>query len=381
MNDTQRFFLRIMADHLLQRETVCQTIDWEAVYTLSKMNEVSALVYHQCKSFMPKENPLKGAYAHYLFDYAQRKRVIEEFKKTMAPFDFVFFKGAVLAELYPMPAFRSMGDVDVLIHQNDRDRVDTVLTTAGFQLKYREPHALGTWHYEKNGILFEVHVQIVHEKMEGDLCYPYFCDIWNHIENGYIEPEAHLLFLLVHMKEHMMEKGIGFRQFLDVAVMEKQKVINWKNIAEDAKKIGCSKLLENVLAFNMEWFGIPSPIVVMPLDNAFFMAATEKIFADGVFGYNNEDNVAGSAAIAVQRYGWMGRILLVWKGFFQPYRNMILIPEMQFLVGKKYLLPFAWVYRVILRRKDLGRIKERYLIEGIEVKKRNDLLKQWGVIE
>lgn len=46
---------------------------------------------------------------------------------------YAFFKGYELRELYPVPELRTMGDVDVLVRDEDLERTAEVLCGLGYQ--------------------------------------------------------------------------------------------------------------------------------------------------------------------------------------------------------------------------------------------------------
>ena len=44
----------------------------------------------------------------------------------------VLMKGSVVQESYPVPALRSMGDIDIIIHTEDREKTDAVMQAEGY---------------------------------------------------------------------------------------------------------------------------------------------------------------------------------------------------------------------------------------------------------
>ena len=49
-------------------------------------------------------------------------------------------KGCNIKKLYPKPELRSMGDVDILIHPEDHERIHSVMEEQGFQYIREDDH-------------------------------------------------------------------------------------------------------------------------------------------------------------------------------------------------------------------------------------------------
>ena len=71
------------------------------------------------------------------------------------------------------------------------------------------------------------------------------------------------------------------------------------------------------------------------------------------------------------------------KEVFIPYKYMIELPYCKFLIGKKYLLPFAWLYRifyVITKKRDLLESKRKLVFNSEEeLIHHHELMNKWGL--
>ena len=92
-------------------------------------------------------------------NYIKRRRATEYLDNILGQIEHLYFKGAVVADLYPQPALRSMGDVDVLIHESDRELVHHILINNGFVFS-KESDIV--WIYKRDIITFEIHTQLIH---------------------------------------------------------------------------------------------------------------------------------------------------------------------------------------------------------------------------
>ena len=68
--------------------------------------------------------------------------------------------------MYPVPAFRTMGDLDIVMSSEDRERAYEPMTQLGYQLKESGYER----HYSKANISLELHDHLVYEQnLEFDL--------------------------------------------------------------------------------------------------------------------------------------------------------------------------------------------------------------------
>lgn len=142
-------------------------------------------------------------------------------------------KGPEIAEYYPVPALRTMGDVDIVV--KDRSVAHEVMIKQGFtnitKLSDRE------WQYYKMNMEFELHDRLVYKELINmDLQEVFFNDFWKYVENNKIDLNFHFVFLIYHLKKHFMNSGVGFRQFVDLAVLIKNAELNWDWIEITLKK-------------------------------------------------------------------------------------------------------------------------------------------------
>ena len=71
-------------------------------------------------------------------------------------------KGYYLRKLYPVPELRTFGDIDMLIHREDRQKVHELMLSLGYSVKQNwEP----TYSYIKGAEYYEIHTNL----MDGNL--------------------------------------------------------------------------------------------------------------------------------------------------------------------------------------------------------------------
>lgn len=183
-----------------------------------------------------------------------------------------------------------------------------------------------------------------------------------------------------------MNMGVGLRQFMDVAVMEREE-LNWPWIEEKLRELELWAFSEKVFALNEAWFGIAPPLSIESVDQSFIEEATELILSNGVFGFDNEENQNNIAVNIVKSEGsgFRARSRRVLHDVFYPYSDMIRMPQYSYLKNRKILLPVAWIHRavraVFLRRADktMKSIMQQAFVSDDIVEQRSKVLEKWGL--
>lgn len=373
----QKNFISILKDYLSENNSaIFDSLDWHRIKKYADHHQVSAIVYKQTKQKIFQE-----AYASQLYRYANFEQAIKAFKEALKPYDFVMVKGIVVAELYPVPELRSMGDVDVLIHTKDLENIHRTLSDAGFTLQKGSP--LGEWVYSKNGFLFEVHDTLVHRYEGKENLVEYFSHVWDYIEDGRLSWSFHLIYLLEHLRQHFVGSGVGFRQFMDVAVVCKKCDIDGNFVAEELKKIKLYNFATTVFAFIERWFGIGVPFETAEISEEFYARATCKILEDGVFGFNNEENRETKVSFQMHYKGLdykTAKKQYLIRKFFPKYKSMCNLPYCSYVKKSILLLPVAWIHRIVYRAfNKQSRKNMKAQLSQKKVEARMNMLKEWGL--
>lgn len=388
MTETQRFFIRILADHLNQRPTIAQEqIDWQELLTLSENHAVNGIVFVQCKSFIP--DPFKSTLEHkYVAEYSSYQNRVHLYISISAAFsaeDIPFFavKGLGVATCYPNPALRTMGDCDIVIQTQDKQRAHDVLLSLGFKNYSTGEHE---WVYFKNGLEFELHHNLLYDEIGNSKEAKSFCDkaaeYCNLIEGSKyrLDWSYHYIFLLLHLHKHLIHSGIGFRQFMDLYVVEKSVDLNRAWIDDQLSKLSLLSFKNKCMELIRYWFD-----EIEETEQNILL--TEKILGNGVFGFDdptNKDNRKADVMIITSLPLPITRIKTFLGSVFPSYSNMRGVPYYSFLNGRPYLLPAFWIYRLYRAVKygmiDNGkRMIDESLVSKEDIENRKKELQKWGL--
>ncbi len=376
LTQEQQLFLDVIRDHLFNKSSDYEhMVDWNIIKNFADNHQVTAIFYKQTKHQM-----FRNAYVSQIYRYINFKDKIDFFKDTLDGHRYFMVKGAEVARLYPIPELRSMGDVDVIIPIDEREAVHQALINSGFRF---QNEADGEWSYTKDGFLFEVHDALVHRREELCVLVNYFSDVWEYVSNNQLDWSYHLIYLIEHLRHHFVSQGVGFRQFMDVAVVCKKCNIDWSFVEKELKKINLFDFATTVFAFNKKWFNIDVAIKTADLSDDFYVLATQKIFADGVFGFNNEENKVADVAARMhyqKKNQGEARNKFLSQSFFPSYEYMCRLPYCNYIIKGKFLLPIAWIHRIFYRIfSKSARDNLRLQISSKKITDRMDMFHKWGL--
>ncbi len=345
---------------------------------------ISAAVSHQVLPVLYHQTHDKELYRPYLraiSSYTQRKMWLSRIDEILADIPHCTVKGIAVSEYYPVPQLRTMGDCDIIVHESDKEKAKELLLADGFH--YREDEWDGReWHFNKQGFDFELHHRLLYEENVNTKLDMAFVDtVWNHVENNELEPNFHFVYVLLHLKKHMLNIGVGFRQFMDLAVMSKYASLDREKLNGYLAQVGLVKFAGVCSALCLRWFGIAFPVDTPEISDEFYAEATETIYKNGVFGFASYDKYDKRVINTIGRKGKLGAIL---SRFFPSYKSCAGTKKYQWIKGKPYLMPALWVYRIfefLLSGKSKAAFD--YIEETVgsdkELEERNRELEQWGL--
>ena len=389
LSASQQFFLSVLSDHLNKRPTAAPgELDWDTVLRYARSHQVEGLFYQQCKAFLPERYMVKltRCYAATAFFYSNRVAALKNiqacFDKEKIPFYTV--KGLDIAQLYPCPVFRTMGDLDILVHSEDRERARSVLLAAGFEDESTNAFEINL---VKNQLKYEIHDRLLYDNSVNTQASKDYCDqAWSHAQQLHdsmrytLDWDFHFVYLLFHLKKHFLVSGVGFRQFMDIALVVQQCPINWDALTPVLDRLEILDFAKVCLSYCQRWFDMEMPLQ-MPLDEKFYTLSTLKIFGNGVFGFDDASNQDNKNLNVVRKNGKFRTAL---NRVFPSYQDVCDVPYYSFVTGRPYLLPAVWIYRFYraIRYRMFGRGKqlmEQSFVDQAKMNQRDAMLRFWGL--
>jgi len=387
-----QFFIKAISDHLNNRRTEpVAGLDWDKVLAYAEFHKVEGMLYLQCRGLLPKNKlALFGMKGMLQFkDSLKKAAAVEQIERafTERAINFSVVKGVEIAQLYPAVKERAMGDIDLVVKSEDRERAGEALVEIGAKLKERVCEGVFEWIYDLEGVAIELHDHLQYETSTAGESFRYTERIWDIVltkENSSrlaLDWNFHLVFLIMHLEKHFVGEGVGLRLFIDLAALCQKVEINQKQLEADLEQVGLLKFASLCFAFCEKWFDVAMPFCAK-LDETFYKNFTEKVLENGLYG-ECETGRQNRILTSVSSRGRLGAAL---NRYFPPLATMKSEMNLGYLEKWPILLPIAWVHRYILAISsgklcaELGRLR-CFLDADAKVDERSQMLSAWGISE
>ena len=352
MNREEKFLIEICRAYLNKGDVEFdRDINWKELFKLAKHHNLLGICYCVLNNSKHKElipgifiKSVEEKFFDYVYIFELQKKCLIEVEDllTASQTRHILFKGAVLRNLYPVPESRAMGDIDLLIPRNDRDKVKAVLTGAGFDCTEQNGPV---YNYRKDGVLLEVHTDIISE-FGADA----FSDAFENATfdgcTGYLDDSYHLAYLIAHTAHHFKFYGAGIRHILDLAVLQMERQIELDKVLGLLKKINLDTFGKVILSVCREWFGVGEKFTDNIDSTCLYLCRC------GVFGSLQENKGAIVSRKEMEKDENMSPFMIKLRLAFPPYEKLKNINYIKFIDGRPWLTPYAWCYRFFYNLKN-----------------------------
>ena len=396
-----------------------QTVDWEAplsdgewsgLFQLARIHSVLPLIYEavfRCPAAQRLDPALLRPYKEQAVQTAVLQTVrtrdflrLEQGLKAGGVTPLVV-KGLICRELYPRPDLRPSGDEDILIPPGQFSACHRAMTARGLEPLEPEgdPEAAHEIPYGKrDGTLrIELHKALFPPESEayGD---------WNRFFDGVFDRAVtetvqgvsvptlgytdHLFYLICHAFKHFLHSGFGIRQVCDIVLFANAHgdSVDWAAILSRCRELHAELFTAALfqigwkyLNFDPERACYPAEWRAIRVDEAPLL---EDLLSGGIYGAadlsrKHSSGITLNAVAEDKKGGKKGRPLL--KTVFPSAKS--LERRYPYLKGRPYLLPAAWISRMVHYGKELKSDSNSRASEAIQIgNRRLRLLRQYGVI-
>lgn len=302
-------------------------------------------------------------------------------------------KGLVCRQLYPLPDHRLSADEDILCHPDQIELCKQVLGELGLTSDNSDHNAYEITFRRADGLHLELHSSLFAPESDifGDWNDP-FCQAFDHsltldVDGHTIEtlsPTDHMLYLLLHAFKHFLHSGFGIRQICDISMFANAygEQIDWAYIEEISKKFRADRIFAAIFTIAAQYlhfspvdvfYNVGDPIDPQPL--------LEDILSAGIYGTTDARRVHSSNltlnAVRADKKGQKEKQPLL-KTLFPPAKS--LKNRYPYLKNKPFLLPAAWVARLVHYAKESGNADTAAQTLHIG-NRRIDLLRHYHIID
>ena len=264
---------------------------------------------------------------------------------------FLPMKGLILRELWRKPEYRTMSDLDILIHKDGTDRAREIIESLGFSLVHD-----GDIHDQYNKppyLTFELHHIL---EKDSTLTFDDFTESEQTPFMYEMKKEDFLTFVISHIHKHYTHGGCGIRSIFDIRIyLEAYKdEIDMSLLEDKLKKQNLLDFYRIVTRLSEFWYGDGS---LVPDDEIF----REEYYISGGATYGTVMNRVRYDART------NGKFVYILSRAFPEFAIMAKLYP--WLNKCPILLPITWVMRWFAALFD-GRLKkEANAIKTAEWKK------------
>ena len=366
--------------------------DWTEVFRLASANGVSGIVGYMIMRYsIPVSEQIYEKAVQNCTNTVgitvrrirQTDRLIEELSRN--GIDHLFTKGYEIRKTYPEQRLRTFGDIDMLIHKEDRKRCDELMQKLGYQLKKGwEP----VYTYLRDTEYYEIHTSIMDTDIkENSNCIDYFDHAWDHaVRRGgstfVLKPDYHLIYLIAHLAKHVSTNGAGIRMYMDIALYLKfyEKMINWEWFYDQMNLIEMKDFCEYVFSAIELWFDVKCPVHNITDPDTLEQMKQMTIYG-GVFGKETVNIGASNLKSQVRKNGEFSKLKALRTAVFPSVEA--LENRYTYLKDKPWLLPAAWIHRIAVNSGKLKleqqKVKEIIQTDIKEIERINELNRKIGL--
>ena len=367
MADHYEMLFRLINKSIFHTEDSMEGIDWKAVSTELRHHSIYYIPADVIDDLGLSDEE-KNKYMEALMRQAavwnvvmyEQQAIVERFHELNIPM--VVLKGCTSAMYYPVPEYRTMGDIDLVVNPKDFERARIALEEMGYSREtFNEVREIL---FKKQGVIVELHPRFA---TMNDSTYVNYLD--SLIYKGIRNPEQGSLYtytfpmlpklerglvLLMHINQHM-EGGLGLRQIMDwmLYVHAEMDDAYWESVFEkEAENIGLKKLAMVTTRMCQMYLGLSDTMTwCQDADPELCEDLMNYIMNNGNFGHKDAMSRKTISVLSMMKKPWSFLKSLQKTGC----RTWKLL--------KKYpwLKPLAWLYQLFrwgsrgLKRRDFAK--------------------------
>lgn len=370
MDENKEYFIRLVSDFLNSRTPeACDGVNWNEIYRLSDIHNMCAIAANEVllleKDKRPEKNILslfKQQLGLTIINSKEKDELISLVRNIFneCKIDFIFLKGAVIKDLYPVSEFRTSGDIDIFVKSNDFEKAKDLFKSKPDRFSVCH-NTTRVCNINYGDIQIELHTA-------DDADNSYFSDIFEIAEgcdNSFeykLSNENHLLYVLCHIAKHFNQFGAGVRMFADIDVLLRHiDDFDYDTFIDKCKKAGIEVFAKYAFSFCRYRFDTP---IKAEIDFDCGSEVTElfenTVIDGGSFGYASRTHAEHYLKKNVNKNG---KITFISK--IKAFISMVFPSAQHLKMGYSYamkhpvLLPIAWANRIIdaIKNKNIHSIK------------------------
>lgn len=288
------------------------TTDWDAVYRLATEQSVLGLVLAGLEHSDVK--PPKELMLHWIGEVQiieQRNKAMNQFiadlvsKMRDADIYTLLVKGQGIAQCYENPLWRTSGDVDLLLSEDNYIKAKDFLIplASGIDKENKEVKHLAMlidgWSVELHGSLRSCSLSKMDKLIDDVQNDVFFCGnvrSWKNSNTLVFLPSADndVIFVFTHILKHLFHGGIGLRQICDWCrlIFSYKDFLNHGLLEQRVRKAGLMSEWKTFAALAVDYLGMQEDIMPLYSSNSRWSKKAKRVMRfvlkTGNFGHNRD---------------------------------------------------------------------------------------------
>lgn len=314
----------------------------------------------------------------------------------------IVVKGLVCRYIYPKLDSRVSSDEDVLVAPESYEAAKKLIEDFGYLMEDKEDRAADEYEITYSTPDKLMRIELHRELFDAtNASYGDAVEFFKNVSDKAIEmqiegervftlaPTDHLLFLICHAFKHFIFSGCGIRQLCDILMLAEYfgEQIDWAYIIKACRKLSLElfavavfKIGSRHLSFDEKKAHYPDEWSLTDIDE---MPMFEDVLNAGVFGVTTLSRGHSGRitlnAVAAKKQGKSEKSSVL-RSLFPSARS--LRQHYPYLTKRPFLVPVAWLCRIVKYGLELIKTKDNSTMESIKIgQQRVELLKFYGVIE
>ncbi len=395
---TETQFLHIAKTAVSGGELPTEAVDWPAIFTLANQQKLLPILFETVR-----KTPAAGENAP-LFAAIKRQVIGQVLNQTVRSAEFtdlyrrlraaglhpVVVKGQLCSRLYPLRDHRISADDDLFIPEGEFFACHEALLANGLttDTPADELSAADEVSYTKKDspLYIELHRHLFDSAEDAhDELNHFFVDIAPVEVDGFLTmpPHEHLLYLILHAYKHFVYSGIGLRQFCDIGLWAQayHDQIDWQRLHDQCASVHAATFAAAAFRIARTYLDIDFDLPGLWDGDVDVEPLLHDTLCGGVYGSNSYTRLHSSTvtlnAVKASRTGEKSSVL---RTVFP--KRAYLERRYPYLKKRPYLLPVAWVQRIVHYAGEKQSGADNSASGSIKLgKERIELMKRYGIID
>lgn len=319
LSTNQQAFFALVRAGLWEKEvklSLFENIDWLRIYQLAREQALHGVVlagidHSDVKP--PKELLLQ--WIGEMQQIEQRNVAMNHFigehadKMMKVGINTLLVKGQGIAQCYDRPLWRTCGDIDLLLDEENYHKAVTyfnaIASTVGNEVKERLHYdcQVGSWTVELHGTLHGGLFQAMDDSLDevqNEMFEKQLFRTWKNGDN-YVylpAPNADVIFVFTHILQHFSQGGIGLRQICDLCrlLWTYREKLEGSLLEARLNRMKLVRVWKTFGALMHHYLGLPMESIPLYDEDDVYMKKAKKVMKfvikTGNFGYNIDTSYA-----------------------------------------------------------------------------------------